>query len=141
MSVCTAISCMDGRIQLPVIAFLKERFNVDHVDMITEIAPNLILGKLTSYNLLQTVNDRLRLSVERHRSVGIAIVGHHDCTGNPAGKKEQTSHTIAAIKRIREQHYSHYRDIPIIGLWVDENWSVSEISIAEKIGVRPTQLT
>jgi len=84
---------------------------------------------LTSYNLLQTVNDRLRISVELHRSVGIAIAGHYDCAGNPAGKEEQTSHTIAAIKCIREQHYSYYRDIPVIGLWVDENWSVSEISM------------
>ena len=139
MSVCTAINCMDGRVQLPIIAFLKARFNVDYVDMITEIAPNLMLGKLTSYNLLQTVNDRLRLSVERHGSVGIAIVGHYDCTGNPAWKEEQTSHTIAAIKRIREQHYSHYRGIPVIGLWVDENWSVSEISMQEQNGRQAVQ--
>ena len=128
MSVCTAINCMDGRVQLPTIAFLKARFNVDYVDMITEIAPNLTLGKLTSYSVLQSVNDRLRLSVERHGSAGIAIVGHYDCTANPAGKEEQTSHTIAAIKRIR-QHYSQFKDIPIIGLWIDENWSVSEISM------------
>ena len=139
MSVCTAINCMDGRVQLPIIAFLKARFNVDYVDMITEIAPNYMLGKLTSYNLLQTVNDRLRLSVERHGSAGIAIVGHYDCTGNPAGKEEQTSHTIAAIKRIREQHYSNYRGIPIIGLWVDENWSVSEISMQEQNGRQAVQ--
>jgi hypothetical protein len=40
MSYCTAINCMDGRVQLPTTAFQKERFNVDHVDMITEAGPN-----------------------------------------------------------------------------------------------------
>ena len=128
MSFCTAINCMDGRVQLPATEFLKARFNVDYVDMITEAGPNRVLDKLTSYGLLQSVIDGLRFSVEHHRSVGIAIVGHYDCTANPAGKEEQTSHTIAAIKRIR-QHYSQFKDIPIIGLWIDENWSVSEISM------------
>lgn len=126
MSFCTAINCMDGRVQLPTTEFLKERFSVDHVDMITEAGPNRILPRLTDYSLLQSVIDRLRLSVERHHSVGIAIVGHHDCAGNPAGKEEQTADTIAAVQRIR-QHCSQYKDIPIIGLWIDENWSVSEI--------------
>ena len=128
MSFCTAINCMDGRVQLPTTAFLKERFDVDHVDMITEAGPNRMLGKLTDYNLLQSVIDRVRLSVEQHHSVGIAIVGHYDCAGNPAGKEEQTADTIAAVKRIR-QHCSQYKDIPIIGLWIDKNWSVSEISM------------
>ena len=128
MRFCTAINCMDGRVQLPTTAFLKERFKVEHVDMITEAGPNRILGRLTDYSLLQSVIDRLRLSVEHHRSVGIAIVGHHDCAGNPAEKEEQTADTIAAVKRIR-QHCSQYKDIPIIGLWIDENWSVSEIPV------------
>ena len=96
--------------------------------MITEAGPNRMLGKLTDYNLLQSVIDRVRLSVERHNSVGIAIVGHYDCAGNPNGKDEQTADTISAIRRIR-QHCSQYKDIPIIGLWIDENWSVSEIEM------------
>jgi hypothetical protein len=83
---------------------------------------------LTDYGLLQSVIDRLRISVEHHHSIGIAIVGHYGCTGNPAGKEEQTADTIAAVKRIH-QHCSQYKDIPIIGLWIDENWSVSEISV------------
>jgi len=34
MSYCTVINCMDGRVQLPVIKYLKERFDVDYVDSI-----------------------------------------------------------------------------------------------------------
>ena len=44
MSFCTAINCMDGRVQLPVIRFLQERFKVDYVDVISEPGPNLLTG-------------------------------------------------------------------------------------------------
>ena len=36
MCFCTAVNCMDGRVQLPVTSYLQERFNVEHVDSITE---------------------------------------------------------------------------------------------------------
>ena len=135
MSFCTAINCMDGRVQLPVAAFLKERFNVEYVDMITEAGPNRLLGKQTSFSLLESVFDRLRISVEHHHSVGIAVVGHYDCAGNPAEKEEQNAQTIAAAKYIRKR-CTRYRDIPIIGLWVDETWSVSEIEIEDRMADR-----
>jgi hypothetical protein len=117
---------MDGRVQLPVIAFLTQRFAVEHVDMITEPGPNRILGRQTSDSLVDSILDRIRISVERHHSVGIAIVGHHDCAGNPADEAQQTADTIAAVEYIRERCL-RYGDVEVIGLWVDENWLVSEI--------------
>ncbi len=41
----TVINCMDGRVQLPVIAYLQKRFNVTYVDTITEAGPNLLLAQ------------------------------------------------------------------------------------------------
>jgi len=119
---------MDGRVQLPVIAFLTRRFAVEHVDMITEPGANRILGRQTSEALIESILDRIRISLERHHSVGIAVAGHHDCAGNPAEEAQQTADTIAAVKYIRER-CSLCGDVEIIGLWVDENWSVSEIPI------------
>lgn len=124
MSFCTAINCMDGRVQLPVINYLRQRFNAEHVDSITEPGPNLILGKQTDKALVQSILARVNISVEKHSSVGIAIAGHYDCAGNPATEEEQLQHLIAAVKFLRVQ----YREIPIIGLWVDENWKVNEIN-------------
>ena len=130
MSFCTAINCMDGRVQLPTTAFLKERFNVDYVDMITEAGPNRILGKQTSFSLLESIFERLRISVEHHHSVGIAVVGHHDCAGNPANQEDQIADTIEAVKYIRKRG-SLYKDIAVIGLWINKSWSVSEIQMNE----------
>jgi hypothetical protein len=36
---------MDGRVQLPVIDYLRKRFGVEHVDSVIEAGPNLILAE------------------------------------------------------------------------------------------------
>ncbi len=41
----TAINCMDGRVQIPAIEWLKRRHQIDYVDMITEPGPNKILSE------------------------------------------------------------------------------------------------
>ena len=114
---------MDGRVQLPVIRYLQGRFNVEHVDSITEPGPNLILAKRTDEDLVQSILRRINISMERHSSVAIALAGHYECAGNPASQKEQKQHLVAGIDFLSLQ----YRDIQIIGLWVDENWKVHEI--------------
>ena len=124
MSFCTVINCMDGRIQLPVIEYLQGRFDVDYVDSITEPGPNLILAQRTNMDIVKSIFNLLKISIERHDSVGIAVVGHYGCAGNPAVKEQQTQHTLDAINCIK----CRYNDIEVIGLWVDENWKVCEIS-------------
>jgi carbonic anhydrase len=123
MQFCTVINCMDGRVQLSVIKYLQKRFNAKYVDSITEAGPNLILSKREDDVLVKAILDRLKISVEKHNSVGIAIVGHYDCAGNPASKDDQIIHIQKAMHFLRQ----HYEDMKIIGLWVDENWDVSEV--------------
>jgi hypothetical protein len=115
---------MDGRVQLPVIRYLQGRFNVEHVDSVTEPGPNLLLAKKTDEDVVQSILRRIRISVEKHSSVAIALAGHHDCAGNPATQQEQKLHLIAGIEFLRRQ----YPNTPIIGLWVDEKWEVHEVS-------------
>ena len=55
---------------------------------------------------------------------GSAIVGHHDCAGNPAPKDEQMIHIQKACDLIRQQ----YMNIEVIGLWMDKNWEVLEVN-------------
>jgi len=123
MKFCTVINCMDGRTQLPVITYLQKRFNTKYVDSITEPVPNLILAKQQDMNLIESILTRLKISVEKHKSVGVAVVGHYDCAGNPAKKEEQIKHIEESLRLIRQQ----YKELEIIGLWVDENWEVNEV--------------
>jgi len=123
LSFCTAINCMDGRVQIPVIDFLKKRFNVKFVDVISEPGPNKILCEKANLTLINSILDRVKISVEKHQSVGLAITGHFDCAGNPTNFEKQREHIFESIKLLRQ----HYAEIPIIGLWVDENWKVHEL--------------
>ncbi len=123
MRFCTVINCVDGRVQSPVIRYLQKRFNVDYVDSITESGPNLILSEYKNMVSIEAIFNKLKISIEKHNSAGIGIVGHYDCAGNPATQDNQIKHIQKAIKLIRQ----HYQNIEIIGLWVDKNWKVHEI--------------
>ena len=123
MKFCTAITCMDGRIQLPVISYLQKRFNVEYVDLITEAGANLVLAKRDDSNMIESVRKKLKISVEKHGSVAVAVIGHYDCAGNPSTKEEQIHHIKESINFIKEE----YNNIKLIGLWVDENWKVNEL--------------
>jgi carbonic anhydrase len=128
-SFCTAVNCVDGRVQLPVIEYLKKRLDVNYIDTVTEAGPNAILAAGADRSAVESIERRVRISVEHHRSVGIAVVGHHDCAGNPAGAERQREHTIAAVRYLRGQ----FPGVPVIGLWVNEAWEVSEISEISEI--------
>ncbi|MEN8154346.1 MAG: carbonic anhydrase [Acidobacteriota bacterium] len=123
MKFCTAINCMDGRVQLPVIDYLRQKFEATYVDMITEPGPNRILADKTDLVLIKSIFDRIEISVKKHKSEGIAIIGHYDCAGNPTPREEQKVHTLNAVKILKKK----YRDLEIIGLWIDENWNVTEL--------------
>ena len=123
MPFCTVINCMDGRVQLPVIKYLQKRFDAEYVDSITEPGPNLILSEEKNTVLIQSIFKRLKISIEHHHSLGVAVVGHHDCAGNPSPKVEQIKQIKKAIQLIRHQ----YENTEIVGLWVDENWEVHEL--------------
>ena len=120
----SVINCMDGRVQLPVIKYLQNRFKVDYVDSITEAGPNLILSEKKNNFSVQSIIHRLKISIESHNSIGVAIAGHHDCAGNPAPKDDQMIHTQKAAQFLRQQ----YENIEIIGLWIDKNWEVHEVT-------------
>jgi len=124
MSFCTAINCMDGRVQLPVIKYLRRRFNTEYVDLITEPGPALILAKETNLDVFHSIFARVRISVYNHRSTALAVVAHHDCAGNPAPKEDQLLHLRDAVRRLRVR----YPDIEVVALWVDEKWHVNELA-------------
>ncbi len=123
MGFATAINCMDGRTQLPVIEYLKGRFGVEYVDAVTEPGPNRILAEDTDEAAVASILRRVDISVHKHGSGAVAIVGHHDCAGNPAGKDEQWAQLRSAAALLTGK----YPQVEVIALWVDENWQVGEV--------------
>jgi len=125
MSFYTVVNCMDGRVQRPALDYLTERFGIEYLDTITEPGPNGILHRRDDPATIDSILRRIDVSVDHHGSIGVAVVGHYDCTGNPGDKAHQNRDTTGAVRFLRER----YPDVPIIGLWIDETWSVEEIDI------------
>ena len=84
-----AINCMDGRVQDAVKNYMQKKYGVDYVDMVTEPGPNKILCECCEKATIENIKKRVEISVNRHGSKVIAIVGHFGCAGNPAEKQTQ----------------------------------------------------
>ncbi len=120
----TSINCMDGRTQEPIINYLKTKYGADYIDMITEAGPNKILAQNTNTSVIQSIKSRVEISINKHHSKLIAIVGHYDCGGNPSPENTQKEQIKAAITNVKNWN----REVEVIGLWVDEEWSVNKIN-------------
>lgn len=127
---CTAINCMDGRVQAPVNDFLRHKFKTRYVDVITEPGPNRIIARNSEPQALQSIIKRLTISLQCHHSVAVAVAGHHDCAGNPGRYEQQVADTVAAVTWLRSQ-VEALRSIPVIGLWIDAQGKVEEIAVPE----------
>ena len=122
MTFCTAVNCMDGRVQLPVINYLMERFDVEYVDSVTEPGPVRVLSDAADPLKRSSVFDRVTVSTGKHGSNLIAVVAHFDCTGNPLSEDEQ----MRQLERSVDVLAAGFPDAFIVGLWVDAEWTVSE---------------
>jgi hypothetical protein len=122
-SFATAINCMDGRVQVPVIDYIKERFGVDHVDMITLPGPDKALAENEESAAIDSIRASVAISVEKHGSKTVAICGHYDCAGNPSDRDTQKKEIAASVEVVR----SWGLGVDVIGLWVNQEWQVEKI--------------
>ena len=117
----TSISCMDGRIQIPVNTWIKKNYLVDFVDTIT--APG-VEKKISESTNVEQIKSMVEISIYKHKSSVIVISGHHDCAGNPVSKEEQVSQISKGIQNIKSWNY----DAQVIGIWINDNWEVEKVS-------------
>ncbi|MGF7184318.1 hypothetical protein GGQ84_000401 [Desulfitispora alkaliphila] len=120
----TAINCIDGRVQLPVIEWLLEQFEVDYVDVITEPGCDKVLAERSNHYALEAIRKSVNISLNKHQSKVLAVAGHYDCAGNPVSKNEHLQQIMLAVETVKSW------DLPgvVIGLWVDENWKVHRVA-------------
>lgn len=132
MSFYTAINCMDGRVQLPVINYLQVRFKADYIDSVTEAGPVLYLAEKADSEQTRSILQRTDISINNHSSTGIAVIAHHDCAGNRVNDQTQINQLQLAINFLA----GRYPNVEIIGLWIDSTSSVKEVcSTSAKTGV------
>ena len=118
----TAINCMDGRTQEPIISWAKKTFEVDYVDAITEPGPDKILAGGPDA-LVESIRNRVMISVNKHGSQNVIIVSHHDCAGNPVSKEEH----LDQLKKSVDVISSWKLGVKTIGVWIGEDWKVNKL--------------
>jgi carbonic anhydrase len=117
----TSVSCMDGRIQIPLISWIKENNSVDYVDSITE--PGVDKMATEDADTVEKIKSKIMISINAHGSKLIVISGHYDCAGNPVTKEEH----ITQIKKWLDVINSWNLRVQIVGAWVNENWQIEKI--------------
>ncbi|MDF1543885.1 MAG: hypothetical protein P1R58_02145 [bacterium] len=120
----TAINCIDGRAQLPIIEYIKRNHAVDFVDMINAPGADGLLAANKDAARLKNIRDAVAVSVDREGSAKVvAVCGHHDCLGNPVDEAQHKTE----IKRGVDQLKWWNSNLEIIGLWVNANWTVERV--------------
>jgi hypothetical protein len=118
----TAINCIDGRVQVPVITWMCDVLSLDYVDMITEPGADGFLARQPAV-AKQLIQPKVMLSLRRHASPVLAIAAHHDCLANPGDEGEHRLQLLESVRLLRTWNLG----VKILALWVAEGWRVDVV--------------
>jgi len=116
----TSISCIDGRIQIPLAKWIKENYSVDYVDAITEPGVDKNIKK---DSVIESIKMKANISIHAHKSELIVFSGHYECAANPVSSEEH----IEFIKKGVEAISSWNLGAKVVGVWVDDSWNVNAV--------------
>jgi len=92
---------------------MRDKYEVDYVDMITEAGPDQLLSS-DNQTAIESIKNRVQISVELHGSKIVAIAAHEDCAGNSVLKAVHEIHVKESLAVIK----SWKLPVEVIGLWV-----------------------
>ncbi len=116
----TSISCMDGRIQIPLSKWIKENYSVNYVDTITEPGVD---KTIIENSVFESIKTKVMISINAHKSELVVLSGHYDCAANQVSNEKH----IELIKKGIEFLSSCNLGVKIIGVWVDDSWNVNAV--------------
>jgi hypothetical protein len=118
----TSINCIDGRIQIPISNWIKQKYFVDYVDVISHPGSDKVIGEKIIEGITE-IKSKVLVSINAHNSKLIVISGHHDCAGNPVSKEMHMTQIKKSINLIKSWDYP----VTVIGIWVNDKWEIEEI--------------
>lgn len=119
----TAINCIDGRTQEPVIDFMKHKYGIDGVDMVTFPGVDGIIMSSGISDTIALIRKGVSISIEKHGSRIIAVVGHFDCAGNPGNREHHYANIGKAVQLVSSWNF----DVEIVGLYVNDKRQIEEV--------------
>lgn len=118
-----AITCIDGRVQRPVVDYLRKTYGFDYVDLITIPGPEHSLTHPVSLGGAEYVKLNGMFSIENHKASLVALAAHDDCAGNSAPREVRDRELEAAVKSVS----AWTNGVPVVGVWVDKSGNVREV--------------
>ena len=117
----TCLNCMDGRVQLPILSWIKTNYPVNFVDVITETGMDRVLAKQED---ISEVLRSIKVSVDLNKSTRLFVVGHYDCRGNPVDENRHREEIANAVARLKPLWPAQ----EVVGLWVNDQWQVELVA-------------
>lgn len=116
---------MDGRIQEPVRRWITEKFNVQHVDVITQPGIDGVLAGEDGPHT-ELIKRMAAISVNAHGSSTIVISGHYDCAGHPVSDEQHMQDIKKAVSVVKSWDSMSGKEV--IGIWVNDDWQVEQVA-------------
>lgn len=113
-----AINCVDGRVQLPVLEWMRRNLASELVHNVTEPGPD---GSLARGDGARRIEPIVRMLAGQGAIEAVAVVSHHDCRGNPV---DEATHRELLERAVEEVSGWRLAD-RVLGLWVDRNREVA----------------
>ena len=121
----TAINCIDGRTQEVVIDRMKQDYDIDGVDIVTFPGVDGIFSKdQRPEEMIKHIRSAVSISIEKHGSHVIAVVGHHDCAGNPGDKEHHYVHIRSAMHEVSSWNFP----AQVVGFYVNEKREIEQVN-------------
>ena len=141
----TTVGCMDGRAQALVAEYGRKKFGAKYPDTITEAG---LVGKLArlqlpsqsdggqakeeaDQGLLDSIKNKLSISLEKHHSKGIIVHGHQECAASDAVEDEKHKDNIRKSVQVIQSLINS--SVSVVGVFVKRSsgesskWEIEEV--------------
>jgi len=115
------LNCIDGRVQLPSIQWIKRKFKVDNVDVITEPGMDGLLADPS--NSIEAIIQKIQISIRINKASFIFVAGHYDCRGNPVNESIHRKQILLSTKRLEKK----FEKMDVIGIWINKEWQSEQL--------------
>lgn len=138
----TSVGCMDGRVYPAVLLYGQNKFGAKYADTITETG---LVGQISRLQLpsqgdsgqvkknadpklLESIKNKILISITRHLSKGIVVHGHQECAGNPVADQQHKEEVREAAKIIRGMLGAMDLEVkPLFLIRSGEDWAIEEL--------------
>lgn len=115
------LNCIDGRVQLPVLQWIREQYPIDCVDLITAPGIDEVIATQTN---IDDIMRFISISVNLNKAAHIFLAGHYDCKGNPVDENTHRDCIGKAVNRLKKR----WPELEITGVWINSQWQVEVCS-------------